>query len=389
MKLREMFLNETVEDSSKGGSFNNWFGALIDYVNMNLGRDMRFMTTPSFKKEAVQAFKKGTDPYTFISEFLADHAEYSFGGMREDLDEAGSGFFGGEDPHPVKPGSGTTKRSKRSSWLGRSPQRIPTDPEGGSFGDCPTCHGYGNIMTGAQGQSAECPECGGSGGNVQDGFSDWEQRNSEDRLQPRDDDEGFYDPSDDAAEAEWKYGMEEAHGERAASRSRFKRSDAEKARHDKFKSSKMGSAADFGGPDPDDEMFFGGEEPEDFDDTDDGGDIEDPTSSRNPEPEVGFGPIDEPEVDPEHPAWPGSVEVDPSDVPGRWNERGIPVDADVEDIDLDAGYGEDEPTHRSSQWSHYWDDRERAKRSSSRLDPIRRSHGEKVPAGLAPRRKPR
>lgn len=172
--------------------------------------------------------------------------------------------------------------------------------------------------------------------------------------------------------------MRESHGENAAKRHDDSEFDVDRLSRERARNRDLLGADDgFGWKDPDEHMFFGDKTGADLQD------FEDPTSSKNTEPIS----VDMPGADfgeePEESGF-GSA-IDPKDVPGEWNERGVPRDPD-DDIDMEAGYGDDELPSNADM--PYWKDREYADRMDNVTEPFRQRRGQGSKPGLGARRKP-
>ena len=369
MKLRDMLIRESsgIDDTElhekKDGGFNEWMDAVYDYVDVNLGIGTRFMDNPTFEKEARDAFKSGQDPYSFMTEYLGSRAEYTFA---EEIEEG----FGGRTRH-----SPTLSRIARRTPGGSAGMDQPNlddedgSPERSEYDEYDYLAGLADFehtpVTRAR-LSRLSKKFGGHG------------------MQPKNNDEGFYDPSDEIDRAEHFFGdkMEESKRDRMKPYAYSSGKDVDKP----FGSPEFSEVDDFGEDMPDDGFGMDQQLNTGVDDRGEfnarGGfstpDIEDPTSSRDTED---FGPSGE-----ESEEVGLGAEVDPDELPSVWGPKGH-GEAPGSDVSFPE-FDEDEPSHHSA-WSPYWDDRERARKSDAPFDQIRRRRGEEGPKGLEPRRKPR
>ena len=134
--------NESIEEA-KGGDFEEWFQAVYDYADVNLGINGRTLGSPAFLAQAKKAFESGEDPYTFMTDYITSHHEYTFG---EGMDESH-----GEREASKSIKSLDKKWGKRSK-MSKSDKQMDVDDLQG-FGDDLDDDGFGQdqqFLTGVE-----------------------------------------------------------------------------------------------------------------------------------------------------------------------------------------------------------------------------------------------
>jgi hypothetical protein len=239
-------------------------------------------------------------------------------------------------------GSAPERDDREGRWdkIDRDAQKdeaVGADTDEPKYGDYPPAFDGGGNDAGHEDPASVCPECQGNGFSVQGPDGQWEECSTctdpatgrtlppeqwkpSKTAVPKNNEEGWEEPDAAAGKAEWMMG--EAHGENAQKKGDHKHKDVghvpmyQSPHGTKNKPDDAPPIDDPGdgfGEDPDEDMFFGDKQADDY-----VGRIDDPTSSKVPEPsfdnfdddpigDVGFG------------------DIDPGDAPGRWNDRGWPT----------------------------------------------------------------
>ena len=384
-------------DETKDG-YNEWFDAAYDYADANLNLNPRTLASPAFERAARQAFDAGQDPYSFMSEYLAGEAEYKMGASDEMEEASGdsSQSNGFEEFLHMAQNHADDIGIKQKTWSSPGFEKAAKAWfDGGDDDWAMFAQEYlrdSQAWRHGQMESISLNELFG------DRTDDEDHKSSGRKSVPpnyKDKEQEYKSSSDQVAPNKKSEKMSEAHGENAARKSsdarldkRSKAAMPQGPRVDDFGD----EPADAGFGNKDDQYLTGNPDMPERGEFDQRGGFsageeqgfEDPTSSKRPD---GFGDVPEPSVDPEDDMWHGT-DVDPQDTPGTWDSKGMPVSPD-DDIDLDAGYDDDEPTGKSGPWSHYWDDRKTAKNRDDQIEPILARRGQGSKPGFEPRRKPK